>query len=279
MKKRKVHKRGNWLVRWWSLLTPAVKRKIITAFLLSVLGVYLFSVVTVFVFKELGHSDFFRISSLKIIGNHEVKKSEIIKLSGVDIYSNLFSLNSEAVKKNIESHDWIEQVVLKKRWPHVLELIIRERKALAIINTPGGLYYIDKGGAVFTRLDAGSDLDYPFLSGMEAMIQVNEDGGVSVSDDSLILQGLRLIRSASNGSSSFPRQNISQIHADKENKLILFLADRPFPIYLGDEITREKFNRLKKVLYFLYKKREIGNIKYIRLDYLGNKVLVGKNNS
>lgn len=279
MKKRKVGKGGNWLARWWSLLTPAVKKKIITAFLLSALGVYLFSVVTMLVFKELSQSDFFRISSLKIIDNHEVKKSEIIKLSGVDIYSNLFSLESEVVKKSIESHDWIEQVIIKKRWPHVLEIRVRERKALAIINTGTGLYYIDPKGSVFARLEPGSDLDYPVLTGMEAMMHVDENGQVSIIDDHLIQEGLRLIRSASNGSSSFPRQNISQIYGNKENKLVLFLADRPFPIYLGDNISSEKFHRLKKVLYFLYKKREFANIEYIRLDYLENKVLVGKNNS
>jgi cell division septal protein FtsQ len=279
LRKRKVARGGNWLARWWSLLTPAVKKKIITVFLLSMLGAGLLSGGTVVVFRALSRSDFFQISSLKIIDNHEVKKSEIIKLSGLDIYSNLFSLNAEEVKKRIESHDWIEHVVVKKKWPHVLEIIVRERKALAIINTQQGPYYVDKYSTVFARLDSKSDLDYPILTGMEAMVSVNENGVASVSDDHMMKECLRLILSASNGSSSFPRQNISQIHLNKENKLVLFLTDRPFPIYLGEEISSEKFNRLKKVLYFLYKKKEFANVDYIRLDYLENKVLVGKNNS
>lgn len=279
VKKKNISSRGNLLARWWSLMTPAAKKKIITLAVFSGLALCVLLVASVVTFNLLGRSDFFQISSLKINGNHEVRKAEIVKLSGLDIYSNLLTVKTDLIRQSIESHPWVERAIVKKKWPNVLAVTVHERKPMAIINTDRGMFYIDKGANVFSKIEAGFDLDYPVLSGMEEMLTTTADGVVTVNDTQKINEGLNLIRYTSNGSSSFPRQNISQINYDKENKLILFLTDRPFPIYLGDDVSKQKFDRLKKVLYWLYKKREFANIDYIRLDYLENKVLVGKNNS
>nr|MBF0222507.1 FtsQ-type POTRA domain-containing protein [Desulfobulbaceae bacterium] len=279
VKVRDKHSTGNWLARRWSLMTPAAKKKTITLFIAGLFSLCAVLVASVVAFKFLGTSDFFQISSLRINGNHEVRKAEIVKLSGLDIYSNLLTVKTELIRKNIESHAWVERAIVKKKWPNVLTVDVRERKPLAIINTDKGIYYIDKTAAVFTKVEGGFDLDYPVFSGMEDMVRVSAAGEVEVVDSQKINEALGLTGFASSGSSSFPRQNISQINYDKENKLVLFLTDRPFPIFLGDDASRQKFERLKKVLYWLYKKKEFANIDYIRLDYLENKVLVGKNNS
>ena len=51
--------------------------------------------------------------------------------------------------------------------------------------------------------------------------------------------------------------------------------DRPFPIHLGRGEMRTKYERLTKVLYWLYKRKEFNKVAYIQVNYNEDKVLVG----
>lgn len=261
-------------------MIPAARKKLVMILLGSLAGVVILGVVFSLTIKGLSHSEFFQISSLVIEGNQQVNKAELIKLSGLDIYSNLLSIDTENVRSKIEIHPWIEWAVVKKKWPHALNVHVEERVPLAIILTEAGLYYIDKNAVIFAPVTTGGeDLDYPVINGKRVLASETSKGVVAAVDEEIVRECLELIRFASDGSSSFPRQNISQIYVDKEERLILFLADKAFPIYLGADVTSEKYRRLKKVLTWLYKKKEFAAVEYIRLDYFENKVLVGKNNS
>ncbi|MBU1743269.1 MAG: cell division protein FtsQ, partial [Proteobacteria bacterium] len=65
----------------------------------------------------------------------------------------------------------------------------------------------------------------------------------------------------------------------ESGELILFLADRSFPIYLGQGDMGKKCIRLARVLGWLYKKNEFQDTTSIRLEYLDNKVLVERGGS
>ena len=120
--------------------------------------------------------------------------------------------------------------------------------------------------------DMAADLDFPVITGLE-----NRPIANLAANNGPLVAALRFISYAGRGSSSLPRQNISELHLTEKGELVLYLADRPFPISLGKEINRNKYNRLAKVLYRLYKKREFSSVEYIKMDYAVNKILVGKN--
>ena len=73
---------------------------------------------------------------------------------------------------------------------------------------------------------------------------------------------------------NLPSQNISELRVS-EDDIVLFLMDRPFPVRLGRGDMREKYGRLAKVLYWLYKRKEFSNVAYIKVNYSEDKVLVG----
>ena len=83
-----------------------------------------------------------------------------------------------------------------------------------------------------------------------------------------------LLLLAAKGNAILPIQAVSEVHIDQKLGLILYLVDRPFPVYFGTDRLQTKYFRLLKVLEQLYAKKQVDAVKEIRMDYLDDKVLV-----
>lgn len=250
--------------------TSEVKKKLIILgsgffFLVSCLGIgsYIF-------FKGLKGSDFFQITSIKIDGQRRTSKKNIMDLSGVDIHTNLLALNVNKVKAKVVAHDWIESAEIDRHWPNRLVITVKERTPVAIVSLNSGLYYLDRKGVAFAKVLPPEDMDYPVITGQVLNKWSNNIKGTPLD------KALRFIRYSSRGNSILPKQSISEVHLTDDGDMILFLVNRPFPIYLGKEKIGTQYYRLAKVLYWLYKKKEFSKTAYIRMDYIRDKVLVGK---
>jgi hypothetical protein len=158
-----------------------------------------------------------------------------------------------------------------------LKIEIVERSPEALVSRPDGFHYLDRQGTVFAQAARPGDLDYPVITIQEgdtaAGDSENEPG---LDTASVIGEVLAFLKQAGKGNTALPRQNVSQIQYGPDNGYVLYLVDRPFPIYLGESIGPREYARLARTLYWLYKKDEFNQVAYIKLRYLDNKVLVGK---
>lgn len=223
--------------------------------------------------KQLGQWVFFQVTSIRIDGAERVGKEQVVALSGVDIHSNLLALNPGRVRNRIEEHEWIEWAEVKRQWPNRLLIVIRERRVVALLSLADGLYYLDRNGVAFARALPPEDLDFPVITGLA-------DGEWPAAlKEERINEALAFIRSAGRGSSILPAQGISEINLRQAEGNVLFLINRPFPIYLGQGEMAIKYQRLTRVLYWLYKGKNFTDTAYIRMDYLPDRVLVGKINA
>lgn len=228
------------------------------------------------ILNALGRSVFFQITAIDIHGCRHTDQNLILKLSGVDIHTNLVAMSAEEIKRKIEAHEWIERATLSRHWPNQLTVTIKERTPVALLNRSDGLYYLDKDGNIFAAVGASEDVDFPVITGE---IAGDASSASAVVSSPAMQEALRLLRYAGSGNSVLPKQNISEINVTEHGDMILYLADRVFPIYLGKDDISIKYSRLVKVLKKLYKKREFLNTAYIRLDYSQDEVLVGMTKS
>ena len=260
VRRRQTRKNGN---------SSEHRRKV----LMLVAGLFLVSAVlgsgSFFVYQALEKSDFFQVTSLKIEGCNRTSKKLILDLSGLDIHANLLAVNVKKVEARISSHEWIESVNVDRQWPNRLVIEVVERMPVAILNLPEGLYYLDRNGIAFARVIPPEDMDFPVITGLDSEWRSHGK------QNSALYEALHFIRYANRGSSILPKQNISEIHLTQEGNAILYLVERPFPIYLGQGNTYTLYSRLAKVLYNLYKRKEFSETAYIRMDYMEDKVLVG----
>jgi hypothetical protein len=260
-----------------SLRKPEVKKGFMVLALLALVVCGSLVSGVIFSYRWLCCSDFFQVTAIDVRGNQEVDSQTIIQLTGIDVHANLLALDLDTIKPKIQGYSWIEEVSLRKEWPSRLQIEVRERRPLALINTPKGLFYVDSKGAPFAALSGQTEIDFPVITGLENEISFNGKTA-EVNSPEKVQAALQFIGFAAKGTSALPAQNLSEIHCDESQGVILFLADRPFPIFLGKELGKKAYNRLAKVLYWLYKKKEFQSVAYIRLDYMENKVLVGTEN-
>lgn len=246
---------------------------------LAVLGAVLAGLLAVaglgglLVWQQLGQSAFFQITSIRIEGNVRTTKKEVLALSGVDVHSNLLALSAGKVRARIETHDWIEAAEVRRDWPNRLEITVQERRPLALLNLPAGLYYTDRSGVPFAGALPPEDLDFPVITGLDAAGDWRDE------QRQALQRALSLIRLAGRGGVILPAQGISEINLGEEGTMTLFLVSRPFPIYLGEsrEVSRN-YNRLAQVLNWLYKERVFTDTAAIRMDYLPDRILVERGN-
>ncbi len=256
-----------------SLGKPEVKKGFLVIALLTVALTSAVVSTVVYGYHWLSHSDFFQLTDIDIVGNQEVSKEQIIQLAKVDLHANLLAMDLTSIAPRIRGYGWIEAVELHKEWPSRLRIEVRERRPLALLNTTKGLFYIDGKGEAFAPLPGQIELDFPIITGLETVLTFQGDTPQLEASEQVRI-ALQFIGFAARGSSSLPAQNISELHFAGDQGIILFLADRPFPIFLGKELGKKSYTRLAKVLYWLYKKKEFQTVAFIRLDYLENKILV-----
>jgi hypothetical protein len=142
------------------------------------------------------------------------------------------------------------------------------------LNRDTGLFYLDDSGQIIAAANPSQELDFPVITGLE---NYSFDTTDSTPVSKPLQDVFELLKLANSNNPILPQQNISDIHITEQGELILYLLDRPFPIYLGTEgKISTRYYRLVKVLKDLYKTREFSEVLYIRLDYQKDTILVGK---
>jgi len=227
-----------------------------------------------YIYRRLCQCDFFQVTGVRINGNRMTSKGQITALSRVDIHTNLLAINVAQVRSLLESHPWIARVEIIRDWPNRLLITVQEKNPVALLNRKTGLFYLDGKGQIIAAVDPAQEIDFPVITGLENFhfsttqpVQIHEP----------LQQVFDLLQLANRNNPILPEQNISEVHITDKGDLILYLLDRPFPIYLGQNgKISTRYYRLVKVLKDLYKTREFSQVAYIRLDYQKDTILVGK---
>ncbi|MEW6220080.1 MAG: FtsQ-type POTRA domain-containing protein [Thermodesulfobacteriota bacterium] len=218
----------------------------------------------------LGRSDFFQITAVEIDGLRHATKGEVLGLAGLNVHSNLFTVKPRRLKAAIARHPWIRAVQIRRHWPNRLAIAVTEREPVALVNLAQGLYYLDREVEAFAPASPPADLDLPVVTGLEEASRQDLASLPALADALLVL------RQTERDSTGVPKQNLSEIHVEAGGGLRLYLVDRPFPIILAAGRVKEQYDKLARVLYGLYKKNEMPEVAYIRLDQSEERVIVGK---
>ncbi len=220
-------------------------------------------------------SDIFRLTDIRISGTRTTTERQILDLVGLQVGGSLLRFNNKAAEARIGAHPWVEQVRIKTQWPSAIEIAVREYQPFALVNIEESkekrLRYINREGRVFADVGQGQELDFPVITG--ALLQKDFAANVFVKGG-LADAACSLLLLAAKGNAILPIQSISEVHIDQQLGLIVYLVDRPFPVYFGKDRLQTKFFRLVKVLEQLYAKKQVDAVKEIRMDYSDDKILV-----
>jgi len=221
----------------------------------------------------LERSDIFRLTTVSVQGNRMTKKAEILDLASIEQGISLLGFDIELAEERILRHPWVERVEILRSWPSSLEVRVHEYRPLAMVNVENeqgrNLYYIDQHGKIFAQVESSQDLDFPVITGLDLV-------GAAIADKGLAAEAFSFLLLAARGNPIVPLQTISEVHVSPEKGLVVYLVDRPFPIYMGYDNITTRYYQLVKLLERLYRKRKVKEIKEIRMDYYEDRILVAK---
>ncbi len=107
---------------------------------------------------------FFDLREIVVGGNHRLSREEIVAASGFRVGSNLLRMPVCHALKVISRLPWVNQVSIRRVYPHTAEISVRERAPIAAMSDPEGensLLVVGEGGVIVQRV---SEVTAPILS-------------------------------------------------------------------------------------------------------------------
>ena len=203
-------------------------------------------------------SGYFGVKQIRVEQQVRVSEGDILDASDIKLGDSLFDLELYMIGRKIEEHPWIARADVERSFPDQIVIKVVEREVRAIIDL-GYLYYVDKAGVVFKMLDAADQLNYPVITGIDRQYLLDNPDQTQASL-SLALQLMDELDSRS----IFNLKDISEIHYDEQEGLILHTLIGGVPVHLGSMGFNVKLNFLERIYSDL--EPRLMALKYIDLN-------------
>ncbi|XOF33197.1 MAG: cell division protein FtsQ/DivIB [Candidatus Electrothrix sp. YB6] len=235
----------------------------------------------------LEESGTFVVRRITVLGNRMSNEAEILSLADIRRGTHLFDFDTEAVAERVRQHLWIDQAAVERVWPDALTIRVYEHRPLALLNIEQkkehgeealpGLYYVDHHGIIFSPVDRSQRLDFPVVTGFVPPERAGEKealSGLDLADTAG--DAYQFLQLAALGNPILPLQSISEINVQGEKGIVVYLVERPFPIYVGCGNVKSRYYQLVKLLALFYRKNGLEGIRAIRMDYQAGRILVAR---
>jgi len=216
-----------------------LKKTIRVAFQLLLLSFFL--LVSHWVYVHLLGDPCFRVREVEVEGSRKIPKETLLSLTAIDGMPNLFSVKLKEVVQRLESHPWIEQVRVRKVFPHKILIQIEEKKPTAIIQLEE-LYYIDTKGEIFSPVGDRDEYNYPYLTGLSRRVLEKDPAEAK----RLITKALEILRIAGQEKPP-PLDEISEIHMEKVYGIDCVTKAEGVEVKMGWDDFGEKLRRLSLI--------------------------------
>lgn len=203
-------------------------------------------------------SGYFGVEQIRVEQQVRVSEGDILAASDIEIGDSLFDLELHMIGRKIEEHPWIARAEVERAFPDQVVIRVVEREPRAIIDLDY-LYYVDKSGDVFKMLEAGDELDYPVITGIDRQYLLDNP---DQTQDSLNL-ALALMNQLE-ARPLFNLDDVSEIHFDQQDGLIMHTRIGGVPVRMGKQGFELKLNRLEAIYQDL--EPRLLALKYIDLN-------------
>ena len=185
-----------------------------------------------------------RIRETVVKGCQELTEKEILTLASLRAPSNMLTINRDAIARRIRANPWVREVFVGREFPDRLVIVVRERKAVALIERDDGLFLVDSEGTPFKKLNTGEESDLPVLTGCVR-------GGIL--DEVLVKKSLALLNDLAGIKDGPEIGKVSEIHGNETFGFSLF-TDAGLCLQLGFDGYENKLKRLTPVMADLDRK-------------------------
>lgn len=195
----------------------------------------------------------FVVRNVVILGDVEASDEELVRLAKVEFGASVFSLDTEAMERNLNATGtmYLQQVQL--RYPDTLELSVAMRSRDAMLLHMGKIQILDENGFLVESLSEVPDMDLVYVSGVH--VTYCETGQQLRANDGQI-EAYVAVMQALNGHGA--KMYASEIHlSDPED--IRLITRNGITVLLGDkENMQDKVAWMKSAVADLERRGEGG---------------------
>ena len=112
------------------------------------------------------NSPMLKFGYVKVTGNSYMPREEILQIARISEPINIFSVQTDAVQKNLQSDLRIESAKVWRDLPNCLNIEIVEREPLAVIACNYGYVDVDKKGVIINTYSDAGKIKKPLISGL-----------------------------------------------------------------------------------------------------------------
>jgi cell division protein FtsQ len=256
--KRKKRKKPS---RLWKLIVLVSTSTLKLSFLL--VGLTVLSLLFLSVYQYLLTSPYIRLEQVLIEGVEKELKHELREMSQLTTDTSLLAIRLNDVKKELEKHPWIQTIHVERRFPHTLVIQAKKEQPRARVVTDR-LYYMNRSGKIFERVDPTDDVDFPLITGVSMTVEEMEKQ---------LQLAAHVLRELEGEKGTWSLQELSEIHLEKEGHASLYFRSLPAAIVLDGTQMEKKMGDLKRLVQHLEKTGQIRMVKRINLDYTDGGVV------
>ena len=216
----------------------------------------------------INRSETFHVRKIEVQGNDLLSDEDILRLGGFDSKGSIWDIDLNEAKKKIGYNALVEGIEIERIIPDEIQIRIKEKSPIALLNVEGNMYCIDRKGLVLPS-KPGKLYDLPILSG-------DFRGGVSVgsvAENDFVSIGLNFLMSVM---MERPKlySVISEIKVGNPEGIILYTCEGGVPVRVGADNHQKKIRCLEAILDELAEKKGFSRIQYIDLQF-EDQVVVG----
>jgi cell division protein FtsQ len=254
-------KKRNKPSRLWKLIVLLGASTLKLSFLLT--GLTVLSLLFLCVYQYLLTSPYIRLEQVVIEGVENELKYELREMSQLTTDTSLLAIRLNDVKKKLEKHPWIQTIHVERRFPHTLIIQAKKEKPRAMVVTDG-LYYMNRFGKIFEKVDPTGDVDFPLITGISTT-------GEGI--EKQVQLAAHILRELEGEKDAWSLEELSEIHLEKEGHASLYFRSVPAAILLDGTQMHKKMDDLKRLVRHLEKTGQIQMVKRINLDYTDGGVV------
>ena len=123
----------------------------------------------------LTRSPFFSARSIEVRGVSHVTRAEVLRIATITARTNVFTLDAGAAERRLERDPWISEATITKDLPSALVIDVRERVAVAVLETQGILRLVADDGALLDAALPHLARGLPIIASTEEGLEPAED--------------------------------------------------------------------------------------------------------
>ena len=210
---------------------------------------------------------FLAVDDIVVRGNDQLSEGEVLALVSGLLGENILAVDLEAHRQRLVASPWLHDGTLRRILPSTVEVLVTERRPVAVARFADRLYLVDERGTVIDRHGPRfAEFDLPIIDGLAA-----PDTPAAVVDPGRMALAARLLEQL--GPHPEVLGVISQIDVSDPYDAVVLLSDDPALLHLGRNRFLERL-RFYAELAPAFRAR-VADIDYVDLRF-DHRVYVGR---